>query len=297
VDLYIYTAALYPFVPESPRLLYCQKKYKRAAEILNTVRRINGDEPIPDMENFLEKMGAEQNQETVTLGVVSMFKEKNLLRLMICMSVLFTVNDYFYFAGLLNAANLAGNMFLNQALLALTELPSVFIGQYIIDRFGRRWSHALCMLITTGCFLGNLCVVEVSGMEGVVLGLSLTAKAISNISWFCMWVQCIEVFPTCVRNTGINISVVISTAISMTAPFTIEMDSIDKRLPYVVFVVFGFLGIMASVLVPETKGISLPETVEQVNELFRRFKLFQLRAWTSEKGKPEEVEELKQIDK
>ena len=29
---------------------------------------------------------------------------------------------------------LAGNMFLNQALLALTELPSVFIGQYIIDR-------------------------------------------------------------------------------------------------------------------------------------------------------------------
>ncbi|XP_023333212.1 organic cation transporter 1 isoform X2 [Eurytemora carolleeae] len=147
--VHLTVALMYPFVPESPRLLYCQKKYGRAAEILNTVRRVNGDEPIPEMEKFLEKMGEEENIETETLGVVSMFKERNLLRLLVCMATLYSVNDYFYFAGLLNAQNLAGNMFLNQALLALTELPSVFIGQYIIDRFGRRWSHVFCMVVAT----------------------------------------------------------------------------------------------------------------------------------------------------
>ena len=38
-----------------------------------------------------------------------MFKERNLLRLLVCMATLYSVNDYFYFAGLLNAQNLGIN--------------------------------------------------------------------------------------------------------------------------------------------------------------------------------------------
>ncbi|XP_023333215.1 solute carrier family 22 member 21 [Eurytemora carolleeae] len=136
-------------------------------------------------------------------------------------------------------------------------------------------------------------------MENAVFGLSLTAKGMSNIAWFIMWVQSIEVFPTCVRNTGINLSVVVSLTISMTTPFTMEMDSIDKRLPYVVFVSLGVIGTIAAVLVPETKGISLPESIDQVNAIFRRMRIFQLRAWKTEeenKPEPEEIQELKQIN-
>ena len=48
------------------------------------------------------------------------------------MALIWTVNDYFYIAGSLNVENLAGNMFLNFSLLSLTELPSVFIGQFLI---------------------------------------------------------------------------------------------------------------------------------------------------------------------
>ena len=50
----------------------------------------------------------------------------------------------------LNAVNLAGSVFLNFALLALTEMPSVFVGQFTIDRLGRRWSHFSCMLLASG---------------------------------------------------------------------------------------------------------------------------------------------------
>jgi hypothetical protein len=50
----------------------------------------------------------------------------------------------------LNAVNLAGSVFLNFALLALTEMPSVFVGQFTIDRLGRRWCHFACMFLTTG---------------------------------------------------------------------------------------------------------------------------------------------------
>lgn len=53
----------------------------------------------------------------------------------------------------MNVENLAGNQFVNFALAALTELPSVFIGEFLINRLGRRWSHALCMITTMAFFI------------------------------------------------------------------------------------------------------------------------------------------------
>ncbi len=50
--------------------------------------------------------------------------------------------------------------FTNFALAALTELPSVFIGEYICNRIGRRWSHVLCMTITTIFFAANAVIAN-----------------------------------------------------------------------------------------------------------------------------------------
>ena len=57
------------------------------------------------------------------------------------------VNDFVYVAGQLNVENLAGNQFLNFALLSFTELPSVFIGEFIMNRIGRRWSQTFCLFL------------------------------------------------------------------------------------------------------------------------------------------------------
>ena len=46
--------------------------------------------------------------------------------------MIWVVNDYFYISGSLNVENLAGNLFVNFSLLSLTEMPSVFIGQFLI---------------------------------------------------------------------------------------------------------------------------------------------------------------------
>ena len=37
----------------------------------------------------------------------------------------------------MNVENLAGNQFVNFAVLAFTELPSVFVGEFLINRYGR----------------------------------------------------------------------------------------------------------------------------------------------------------------
>ena len=60
-----------------------------------------------------------------------------------------SVNDFFYIGGQMNVENLAGNQFVNFALVAFTEMPSVFIGELMINSIGRRWSQVLCMFVTT----------------------------------------------------------------------------------------------------------------------------------------------------
>ena len=97
-----------------------------------------------------------------------------IVRVMSLMSVIWAVNDFFYIAGTLNAENLAGNIFLNFSLLSLTELPSVFIGQFLIDRYGRRWTHACFMMLSTVPMI--LCVFLVETQDTAVVILTLISK-------------------------------------------------------------------------------------------------------------------------
>jgi len=275
----------YPWIPESPRFLLNKGNFKKAVEVISSIREQNGDEKIEDLEEVLMTMvDAEENSK---MGILSLFKERSIFKLFTCIVVLYIVNDYFYMAGQLNATNLAGNMFVNFSLLALTELPVVFIGQAFIDRFGRRWSHVGIHCITTSLFLVNVLIVNMDGMGTAVLVLSLLAKFFGNITWFIMWVQSIEAFPTSMRNTGINMSSSVSMLVGMTAPFFLKMHDYDKRLPYIGFCILGVAGFIAAFFVPETKDISLPESTEHLDEIYRNMRYFELRPWTRKEEKNE----------
>ena len=67
--------------------------------------------------------------------------------------------------------NLAGNQYVNFALVASTELPSVFVGEFLINRYGRRWCHVGCMLLTTSLFVAAIILAGFEGYEGVVTGI------------------------------------------------------------------------------------------------------------------------------
>ena len=70
----------------------------------------------------------------------------------------------------MNVENLAGNQYLNFALVASTEFPAVFIGEFLINRFGRRWCHVGCMLFTTSFFGAAFILAGFEGYDGVVTG-------------------------------------------------------------------------------------------------------------------------------
>ena len=184
----------YPLLPESPRWLLGQGKFKEASKIIEYMRKINKDPPIPNLPEVLEKIANMDKKSTdATIGLLSVIKRKSLIHMSICMALLWSVNDYFYVAGSMNVENLAGDMFVNFSLLSLTELPSVFVGQFLIDRYGRRWIHTSCMVLSTLPFFINIFLVTDPSLGTAVVLLSVVSKMASNVGWFIMWVQCIEV--------------------------------------------------------------------------------------------------------
>ena len=231
--------AIYPFLPESPRwllaqvpkhpLLPRQGRHAEAAAIITNMRRINKDEELPNLEERLrELMPVRETASTERATLTAFVRRASLFRVGLSLSTIWCVNDYFYIAGSMNVENLAGDMFVNFSLLSLTELPSVFIGQFLIDRFGRRWVHLCCMAITTLAF-AVICLLAGDKSLGLaVIVLSILSKFASNVGWFIMWVQCVEVFPTPLRGTGMNLCVMISTVVSMTGPFVVDLVGVQN---------------------------------------------------------------------
>ena len=235
---------LIPFwwlTPESPRLLLTKKKVDEATKIVSQVHKYNGVKMNEkDLKDELAQISECVCEEKV-LGVISLFKSRRLALYTVLLSITWyfnslqkrslesflhllfirVVHDFLYYSGQLNVENLAGNQFVNFALVGLTELPSVVIGEFLINRLGRRWSQVGCMLLTALTYL-IIVICETYEMEGgVITGLAIVAKTVSNVGWFIMWVQSVELFPTVVRVTGTNFGAMIANICCTAAPYVI----------------------------------------------------------------------------
>ena len=74
-----------------------------------------------------------------------------------------------------------------------------------------------------------------------------------------------EVFPTCVRQSGIGFCSFISQMISIGGPYAVALGSVDLRLPYLVLFLICLTGSLATSFLPETVGAKLPETLQEAN--------------------------------
>jgi len=177
--------AIIPFIwltPESPRLLLTKRKVDKAFKIISNARKWNGCKDDPkELYEELQTISDAICEEKV-YGVVTLFKAKRLAFYTLLLSIIWVVNDFLYIGGQLNVENLAGNQFINFAIVGLTELPSVFIGEFFMNRIGRRWSQVLC-LTSTGIFYGIVVAALLGGVKGVAITvIAIFAKTTREIA-------------------------------------------------------------------------------------------------------------------
>ncbi|KAF4523321.1 hypothetical protein B566_EDAN011800 [Ephemera danica] len=264
-------------IPESLRWLIVRGRMQEAQDIIHKVVDTNNlklsDESEEKLVNFVEKAPEtlqkeeEQYDEPTLAGLKQVIHSRSLLfRLLNCFFSWVTIALVYY--GLsLNAVSLAGSedIYFNYILVSLVEIPGYFVTILGMTYLGRRRTLCLTLLVS-----GTACLIQpfVSTDSSLVqLAFYLIGKLTISSALDTLWMFTAEIFPTQLRTSMLSACSMVGRIGSMLAPQTPLLMYVSPVLPMVLFGVVSLLAGFLSLLFPETRGITLPDSVEEAKAL------------------------------
>lgn len=262
-------------LPESPRWLVTKGKSSAAVKILRNIAETNSVQPPADLEQRIDKMAKAQKGEAK--GYLSLFSSRTLgIRTVLC-TITFTASAFVYYQMVINVSYMMGNTFINLFLLGLVEGPGNMIGVVLANKIGRRWTHCSLLLLNAILFAAIMPVVsypQASWASPMLSFLCMWIKMNIAATFIVAYIQAMEIFPTCVRQSGVGFCSFISQIISIGGPYVLTLGMTDPKLPYMVMFLICLVGSVAASFLPETVGAKLPETLEDAEGFARTDKYF-----------------------
>ncbi|GFQ65411.1 organic cation transporter protein [Trichonephila clavata] len=254
-------ALAYRILPESPRWLLMKGKMVELEKILRHAAEVNGREIKGDLRDLLvvDDKGEEEKQKTRTLlDVLRLPKMRNRTFNMI---YLWVVNSFMYYGLSFNTNDLAGNPYLNFFVAGALEFPSYALLFWGIKKWGRRPTLVTLMLVG-----GAACVAIVpvpSDLPWLSTSFAMAGKFCVTGSFGLLYLYTSELFPTVVRNVTLGSCSMCARVGSILAPFVRELGKATH--PAVPNVLYGLLALtsgLLALLLPETRGENMPDSLE-----------------------------------
>ncbi|XP_060067794.1 organic cation transporter protein-like [Ylistrum balloti] len=250
---------------ESPRWLLSKGRTEEAKTILHKIALMNNKIPAEDLLQRIE------NIENVHKGKLwSLFKNRTLtLRTLVIFFNWFAVGMTYY-GVFLHAENLGGSFYLAIFLLSIIEVPILFFNMYLLNKFGRRRVHCFMMLIGGLSCICTIMPVVFGGeeLQPLILALAVLGKMGASASFGTIYVLTGELFPTVIRNGAVGTSSSFARIASMLAPYVAKLGTVGvirfgKAIPLIIFGACSIIAGLCSLLLPETMGCRLPDTINE----------------------------------
>uniref|UniRef100_A0A673KX91 Solute carrier family 22 member 5-like n=1 Tax=Sinocyclocheilus rhinocerous TaxID=307959 RepID=A0A673KX91_9TELE len=251
----IFCMLLWWFIPESPRWLLSQGRVVEAEAIVRKAAQMNGVN-APDVV-FPLNQTRENAGRLRTYSLCDLVKSSNVS----CITILFSVSVG-YCALSLNTSSLHGNIYLNCFLSAAVEVPALIMAWLML----RRWPRRLCLSSTLS--LGGLVLLFIQlipqHMNYVAFSLVMLGKFGLSAAFSILYPATAELYPTVLRNTALGTCSMASRVGSILAPYFIYLGSYYRSLPYILIGSVNILSGLLSLLLPESLGSPLPETISHM---------------------------------
>ena len=249
---------------ESPKWLLSRNKVEKAEKIVRKIVKFNKKHDVNDVKlHPIEQ----QSEDTQKVTVLDLFKTPNLRKVSLIQYFAWFSTSCVYYGLTLNAGTLVpdASLHLNFLIGGLVEIPSYLLSILVILYSGRR-------IPLSGTFL----------LGGVSLFLMLTvldnnagSLAFSNIGKFgltasfaIVYLYAAEIFPTILRATGLGSSSLWARFGSIIAPIIGGyLGEINRVIPIIIFAVLSVAAGLVTLLLPETGGKKLPDTIEEGDTL------------------------------
>ncbi|CAH2053985.1 unnamed protein product, partial [Iphiclides podalirius] len=244
---------------ESPRWLVSVGRVEEATKIVKRACEMN-KRPTTKVEESLTKM-AQSMQTSVDgpkLNYTALF-HKSLRLKTLCCCAMWMISGLTFFGFNQYISQTSPDPFVSVAAAGAIQIPSNLLSIWLIKNFGRK--------ITTALFfaLGGICVVALGVVPDkfwLTLTLGTLGVSCAAIVAAAIYIFTSELFPTVVRNMAMGSSSMSMRVGSMVAPF---ISNLSLTVPWLPTLIFGFAPIAAGLvclLLPETKGTTLPDSIE-----------------------------------
>lgn len=255
------------FIPESPRWLATQQKYKRAEAILS---HIGGNEyALKELEGIRSAIGAATNKIDFRLLFKGKVPKILLIGIVIAAFQQWCgINVIFNYAQEIftSAGYGVSDILFNIVVTGVTNVIFTFVGMYTVDKLGRR-SLLLFGSIGLACIYAILGACYYFHITGVVV-LILVVAAIACYAMTLApvtWVVISEIFPNRIRGMAMAVSTFSLWAACFVLTYTFPLLNTGLGA-YGTFWLYGIICILGYVFIksnlPETKGKSL-ENIEK----------------------------------
>ncbi|XP_042883647.1 organic cation transporter protein-like [Penaeus japonicus] len=270
------------FLDESPRWLAVRGQHRRALRVLQKAARWNGVALPPDEELLLLlKDGVkDEAMERPHQGprahsskgafrrrldeAFILFRTPRLRTITLSLYTNYLLVGVVYFGLSLSGGDLSSDPFLYMALTGVVELPAYTLVIPVVARFGRRAPVVAFFFLGAVVLLALPFVPAGTGesMTLALLGKMSIASAFQILDFYSS-----ELFPTEVRTRGMSTALVLSRVGSTCSPFI--TDYLGPLYPWAPSAVFGAASVvagLATLALPETLYVPLPDTVAHLEE-------------------------------
>uniref|UniRef100_A0A3Q2QME6 Solute carrier family 22 member 13 n=1 Tax=Fundulus heteroclitus TaxID=8078 RepID=A0A3Q2QME6_FUNHE len=261
---------LYLSIPESPRwLLLWRRKdvlegYRSNSPADQKCLDLLLDSAWSDLQSAAEAQTQTAGGGGHAPGDVTHLRHPTILLRLFIMSYLSAATALTYYGICLNIGSFGVGVYAAQFFSGLSEAPSLLVP---LIRLGRRLICMLALFLSgAACFI-SLLLSRYHGTPALVMGLALLGKLCILAATFISVLYCIELFPTVVRqrcislvNLSYRLGCLVTTFVPPGPTGAISLAAM------VVYSSGPIVGCGLCLLLPETSGVPLPDSLEDCNK-------------------------------
>ncbi|XP_013184517.1 solute carrier family 22 member 15 [Amyelois transitella] len=246
------------FLPETPRWLMANQQGDRAVELMIKVAKFNNlpTENIKEnVEKSMKEIEEKQKYQKESHGFLDLFKTKELTLVTIFSTIIWSVAGVCFFGINQYVPLLGSNVHMTVLASGLVQIPAALVGMGSNKCFGRKGSSFFFVLLIA-LAMGILAFLPDGNWAAVI---AVTGLFSATTLFSILYVQINELFPTVLRNMGFAVSSAGAKLGAMIAPFIVNVK--PHWVSSVIFSLYPLFCAGFSLLLPETKGLTLKDTI------------------------------------
>ncbi|XP_023557970.1 solute carrier family 22 member 13 [Octodon degus] len=245
-------------LPESTRWLLIRGKTEEAKQLVMKAASVNKRKLSPEL---LSQLVPEEQARKG--NALDLFKHPHLRKVTLILTCVWFVNSLVYYGLSFQVGEFGLDIYLTQLIFGTVEVPARLLSIFMMEKLGRKWSQAGTLIVG-----GVMCITIVfipSDQPVVVTVLAVVGKFASAASFTISYVYTAELFPTIIRQTGMGLVSIFSRIGGILTPLILLLEVYHESIPMLIYGCTTIVAGVFCVLLPETRGQSLRDTIQDLN--------------------------------